>query len=255
MKSQSRLNALRFELAVMKLAPSLRVKVAAEKNRYITDQIKAFKSSGKVNEGIEKTHIKRMDDIISEHYKKVMKRTETQYESLIEDMPKSAAKLELKEADFETALASFYKKYGAKNIVTLSKTTTDDIRRAIRIAQEEGDSETVAIRASLRAKGVSVYRADVISRTETHTASQYASNFMARETAKQNGFTYEKAWLSVNDDRTRDSHADMRPEYIADDEMFDVGGEMMDYAGDQSASPDNIINCRCQTIRRVVLID
>ncbi len=58
--------------------------------------------------------------------------------------------------------------------------------------------------------------------------------------------TMLKAWSPTLDDRTRPEHAAMDgSEPIGMDELFDVGGEMLDRPGDPAGSPENTISCRC----------
>jgi hypothetical protein len=55
-----------------------------------------------------------------------------------------------------------------------------------------------------------------------------------------------KEWLPTLDDRTRPAHAAMNGQPpIPLNEKFVVDGELMDRPGDPSASPANVIACRC----------
>ena len=95
------------------------------------------------------------------------------------------------------------------------------------------------IRAST---GFSAKRALLIARTET----TMAANIGAFGSAMDSGLNLEKYWIATNDNRTRDSHAEMlgtKP--LPMDEPFDVGGTEMMYPGDPSAPPDEVCNCRC----------
>ena len=61
----------------------------------------------------------------------------------------------------------------------------------------------------------------------------------------ESGVVSGKEWLSVQDDRTRDAHAEADGQTVDMDEQFDVGGEKLDCPGAADGSPENIINCRC----------
>ena len=55
----------------------------------------------------------------------------------------------------------------------------------------------------------------------------------------------QKEWTAARDERTRQAHADADGDIVGMDESFNVGGEMMRFAGDPNGSAGNIINCRC----------
>lgn len=83
-------------------------------------------------------------------------------------------------------------------------------------------------------------RALIIARTESHSAVQAG----AMEAAQEDGMKY-KEWIATNDERTRDSHRDAHGQVVSIDEPFDVGGVQLDYPGDPSGPPEEVINCRC----------
>jgi hypothetical protein len=60
--------------------------------------------------------------------------------------------------------------------------------------------------------------------------------------------TVTKTWIAVLDDVTRPEHADADGQEVPADEPFEVGGEALDYPGDDGGSPENVCNCRCSTI-------
>lgn len=101
--------------------------------------------------------------------------------------------------------------------------------------------------------GASIGRARTIARTETHGASQYASDAAAQGIADATGLALSKEWVSTNDDRTRDSHRDANGQTVAMDEPFileDAEGnkdELM-YPGDPDGSAAEVINCRCVSV-------
>ncbi len=56
----------------------------------------------------------------------------------------------------------------------------------------------------------------------------------------------QKEWLTAGDDRVRDDHFMVDGDVVELDEPWDVGGEELDYPGDQvHGSAENTINCRC----------
>lgn len=55
----------------------------------------------------------------------------------------------------------------------------------------------------------------------------------------------KKTWITEKDDRVRVAHALVDEVTIPIDELFYVGGEFMNYPCDDTASPQNIVRCRC----------
>ena len=105
-------------------------------------------------------------------------------------------------------------------------------------------------------------RAALITRTEVHSAGQFAS----QKVAERSGLTLRKMWHSVNDEHTRTfglfgrmdqfNHRVMHGLKVALDQPFRVpmlagGFEPLLFPGHPSGSPGNVINCRCvQTYER-----
>lgn len=143
------------------------------------------------------------------------------------------------------SLLTFFETRG--NYVSgMNDTTYDQLTTAL--AEGEAAGETIAGLAD-RVQGVfavaSESRAELIARTEVVSAA----NAGATEGARQTGVVELKTWLAVQDDRTRDSHADEGDgQTVGLDEFFEVDGEELDYPGDPAGSPANVCNCRCSVI-------
>ena len=135
---------------------------------------------------------------------------------------------------------------GLKRSKLIADTSEADVLDAIDSGIQDGLG-TAAIASSISdLTDLSSWRSDLIARTETHAAANYASAESVRQAQDKLGVTMLKAWSPTLDDRTREDHADMDgSEAIGMDEMFIVGGEEMDRPGDPSASPDQTCNCRC----------
>ncbi|MDY0144045.1 MAG: phage minor head protein, partial [Bacteroidales bacterium] len=80
-----------------------------------------------------------------------------------------------------------------------------------------------------------------IARTEVLSANNAGTVFGY----KQSGVVEKKEWLATPDGRTRDSHSDMNGEVVLVDKDFSNG---LEFPGDPSGAPEEIINCRCTTI-------
>jgi hypothetical protein len=87
----------------------------------------------------------------------------------------------------------------------------------------------------------SIARSEIIARTEIVSASNLGSISSARAT----GLTLNKVWLATRDNRTRDDHAAADMQKVGINEMFNVGGENLEFPGDPFGSPGNVISCRC----------
>lgn len=187
-----------------------------------------------------------------ENLKRVMKSAADAAPITIQNL-KSLPKFEVKADFYEVVLEQYFQRFAGARVRQAASTSTDDIRRLLLAAQQDGLNEQSILAAGLKAKGLSAFRADTIARTETHNAASYASRAVADDIAREVGATMEKAWAAVRDERTRPAHAAMSAtDYIPMDEAFDVDGEALDTPGDPSASPENTINCRCVEVRRFI---
>ncbi len=161
---------------------------------------------------------------------------------------------------FASFVNLFIDLYGAQKVQLITDTTRKQIQRVISMANDEGIG-TAAIAKRLRdaVPQFSKVRAAVIARTEAHSASQYGSLNMARQSTRP----LVKRWSSVQDDRTRTfsegdtfDHLDMAGQTVALEQAFDVptitgGTEPLQFPGHPDGSPGNVINCRCSmTYRR-----
>jgi hypothetical protein len=86
-------------------------------------------------------------------------------------------------------------------------------------------------------------RSAVIARTETHGAAGYGAQGAAIET----GLDLRKEWVSAEDERTRETHAEANGQIVGLQDYFDIGGHQAQFPGDPSLPPEECINCRCVT--------
>lgn len=123
----------------------------------------------------------------------------------------------------------------------ITATTYDKLKREFTESFDKGETRQQLVK---RVEGVYANfdenRAKVIARTEVHGSTQ-KGNF---EGSKQAGSTI-KIWVSVMDDRTRDSHAYLDGEEVGINDEFSNG---LKFAGDPSGEASETINCRCMTI-------
>jgi len=141
--------------------------------------------------------------------------------------------------------------YIIQRVTEVTQTTIRKVRESIERYRNDGltDKEIGRfIQADARAQEL---RANTISRTET-TNSISKAQILALESSSGN---YEKAWVAIRDDRTRDAHfaTDSRF-FIPLRDSFTIGGYQMAYPGDstQGSPIGNFINCRCRLVYREV---
>lgn len=87
-------------------------------------------------------------------------------------------------------------------------------------------------------------RSTVIARTEVVSSSNWSSH----EAAKASGLDLTKVWLSAGDNRVRPTHQDADGQEVGLNEMFEVGGEELEYPGDPNGASDETVMCRCTQI-------
>ena len=160
--------------------------------------------------------------------------------------------------ELRRGLMEFIARESGRKITQMDRTTQDRIAQAVQRAIEEGtpidtddpapsepglfDPKTLSEQIREIARIDSRYRAHMIARTETHSASQAATIVAAEAT----GLVKEKEWVSADDPRTREAHQNI--DNVPMGQPFIVDGEELDYPGDPRGSAGNIINCRCQVV-------
>jgi len=97
-----------------------------------------------------------------------------------------------------------------------------------------------------KANAITKPRADLISETESHDASNKSDIIAIGAIGTAYGLLLKKKWHAVLDNRTREAHAKANGQTVKIGEQFLVGGEALDFPGDYiNGSAGNIINCRC----------
>lgn len=143
-------------------------------------------------------------------------------------------------------------KNGLEKAKGINDTTLGDLKKKLQDALaadiEEGASEREMAKTVMTVSDgvwddMDSTRAHMIARTESASTVNYGT----KETYKAEGVK-SKEWVAVQDDRTRDSHAEADGQVVAIDDDFTVDGEGLQYPGDPSASPELSINCRCAMV-------
>jgi uncharacterized protein with gpF-like domain len=135
-------------------------------------------------------------------------------------------------------------------IVSVHQTLIDSIVAVIANGYENNLSVADITRNLQNKFGWYKYQALRIARTETTTATNYATVVAAQNS----DFVLEKTWISVQDNRTRRppnsiyDHLDMNGVKVGLNQPFFTSGENIMYPGDPNASAGNVINCRCKVV-------
>jgi uncharacterized protein with gpF-like domain len=138
----------------------------------------------------------------------------------------------------------------AYKVTEIAGTTLSQAQKAIRQATAEAvelglsEADTAALiqrRVGELGADLSRLRARVISRTESHAASN-ASTQMA---AKASGLPMQKEWIASGGERTRETHLSAHGQKVGIDDPFTVGGSLLMQPGDVNAPAEEVINCRC----------
>jgi len=193
-------------------------------------------------------HQQQLFETLSAHYRKVI----PAFGALTLTQVKSRQfKSTEEDSIFTTLTNDWIHTEGLKRSKLIADTTEADVLAAISAGMDAGDGAAAIARSIMSVTDLSDWRSELIARTETHAAANYANAETARQAEKKLGIALEKAWSPTIDDRTRPDHAAMDPNnYIPLDEMFIVGGNQADRPGDPSLPADEVIACRCIQLQR-----
>ncbi len=238
-----------FLATLTRFENKLKGKIVADKAEFIKATEKRYAEHGTPN----------FFDLVHDHQETLFKTLATHYRvvipvfgSLSLSQVKSRSFKDDEEDDLFTKLADrWVHTEGLKRSKLIADTSEADVLKAISDGLENGDGTAEIARAIGKVTDLSGWRSEMIARTETHAAANYAGIESVRDAQDKLDVVMEKAWAATMDDRTREDHAAMDPDnYIGMDELFEVGGEMMDSPGDPSASADQTCNCRCTVYYR-----
>ena len=144
--------------------------------------------------------------------------------------------------------SNYYLKKGltVQNIRTLKKQIALEATRGIASGQSWLDvAQSLTIQ---RYFDIDMSDAMRIVRTEGNRINQQG-RLDAGDEAVQNGCDLLKQWDATLDSRTREAHREADGQIVEWDEEFTVGGEKMK-APSIGGSAKNVINCRCQLLKR-----
>jgi len=220
----------------------LRIQVARSRTRYINAVAGGYESNAAIPSHMAGDYKQAVRNALQSHYQEVI----PYFGGLVLKNIKSR-KIEKKAVEnlFASLMAEWITTQALAKAERISSTDTDEIRSVIDAGVTAGESVNTIAANIRKVSQQTPYRAALIARTETHNAATYGSLQTARQAEQEFGVTLQKVWLATNDDRTRQSHIDADGQAVGLDQMFNVDGVYMDRPGDDSAPPDQTINCRC----------
>lgn len=132
----------------------------------------------------------------------------------------------------------------SKSTDQVLQTTSDKIVTALEEGFLKGEG-VGALSSRIRDlyDGMSSSRALMIARTETVAPA----NLGTLDAGRQEGATI-KEWITTMDGHARADHEAVNGVKMELDVPFLVGGEALDFPGDEAGSAENVINCRCSCV-------
>jgi SPP1 gp7 family putative phage head morphogenesis protein len=127
----------------------------------------------------------------------------------------------------------------SKIVLPISQTTLKDIQKVLKQAISDGWGIEKTVR-ELKDNSITKYRAQMIVRTESVAAMNYAQ----LKVASEKPYETTKRWIAVEDKRTRlaHTHAGVDGEVRDLNEPFSNG---LQFPGDPDGPAAQVINCRC----------
>ena len=236
---RSQLRAWLYALTRYEL--TLRGKAARARNAFIKTAARDYETTQHIANHLVTAHRTRIADTLDAHYRVVIPHFAAQALKQVK-----SRRFERKAALFDSLVAEWVGREALRKAQLIADTDRDDVLAEIGKGLDEGLGTAEIARNIRKVSQLTPYRAATVARTETHAAATYGSIESVRAAERDLGVVMLKEWGPTLDDRTRPEHLAMASYGpIPMNEKFVVGGEQMDRPGDSSASPANLVNCRC----------
>lgn len=175
-------------------------------------------------------------------------------ESLDDDVDEEIAKSIDDRINQYQIISTQYK--GAIILSTAAELLRKDFDNVVNNANADGEQltgEEIADRTRDNYNDRADGKAAIIAQSETQGMAEGTKNIEA-EALTVGGvlLAVVKEWFSLIDDRTRAAHIAAAGQRVKLLESFFVGGEYLRYPGDPRGKPDNIIRCRCGSVKRFI---
>ena len=221
---------------------ALQRRMVAEIGNAVANAASAYRDGGLASmQGAFALHRVQTRAVIFPHYRVVMR---TFGDRVLEQF-KSAGPMETKDAtnEFDRLLARWIVAHGVRKVQRITDTTRLQIMAEVHVATTEGLGVNATARRIVEKTGgvIARARANVIARTETHSASVAAGD----QATDALNVKLQREWLAALDDWTRESHASANGQVRDQGQPFDVGGAKLMHPGDPTGPAREIISCRC----------
>lgn len=143
--------------------------------------------------------------------------------------------------DLPDDVAEIYLSQARNRMVNFSDDLWEVAREQLVEGFHEGESIEELRDRLVNVVGLTEKRATVVARTEVISASNAGSLAMVQYA----DFTGTKTWLATEDHRTRPTHVIAEGQTVGLEENFSVGGSSLQFPGDPSGAPEEVIQCRC----------
>ena len=190
------------------------------------------------------------DDMMKTYIKFYTRAAKVFSDIIFKDMEKSIINYESKSPRdiFWMSMRVWIGFHAAERIVLVNDTTKQVIRSIITKGVMDGIQKSGIVKELRKKIGLNKYRANVIARTEIHTATSKSMYESVKSFEKPIVDQTTKSWMAVGDKRTRTWHLDADGQEVKMKKFFIVMGEQLEYPGDAAGSGANIIMCRCQAL-------
>ncbi len=150
------------------------------------------------------------------------------------------------QTELRATTSDWARKHAAKKVTEITATTEQRIGNAVADGLSSSDSPDEIAR-SIREDvgGMSTARARTIARTETSAAVGTAQQDEMEAASEEMGVDIKKTWAATEDAHTRETHLDADGQERDINDSFQVGDAQLDFPGDPSGPPEEVINCRC----------
>lgn len=217
--------------------------MADELERIADDAAQGFMAAGEMGARLAMAdHRERVENVLLSHYR----RTFQAFGERLLDATRGTRAPERKDtqSDFARRTQEFISTVGADKVTRIADTTQRQIVDAILRGQEEGEGQAAIARRIREHTGgvIGGVRADVIARTETHSAAQTAHDEALDVLDLPE---VRREWVAAEDERTRTTHSSADGQVRGQQEAFDVGFAKLRFPGDPLGPPSEVINCRC----------
>lgn len=154
--------------------------------------------------------------------------------------------------------------YSAELIQSLTAAAREKVNQVLRRAMLGALPVNDAIKAvgsnldsSLTFKSIAA-RAETITRTEVLRMNSIAADARMKSSAAavaDLGWLLAREWDTAKDLRVREAHAEAQGQLRDTETPFEVDGEELQYPRDPNGSAENVINCRCSALPRLMRLE